>query len=209
MPVFGERRIVRGSTVAVLLFGITALTTARARGSDLQPRLGTTVGYGAPLLDGDEGRVSAHLHGGTAIASLLFVGAEFSGTAEAYTGSWACGTASAESIPAVAVTCIQPTLAVHALLGIDGFVGPEWLPDLRFGFEMGAGPAVRWLIPTRGGHTVRDYSPSLMVRATALLGVVTLLGGRWHAGVELEGRTLEGERPVIALGLRLDAHVLD
>ena len=199
----------RRSTLAALVLGIVATATNRAAATDIQPRLGTALGYGSPLLDGDTGRVSTHLHGGIALNSTIFMGGELSGTAEAYMGAWSCGTSDAENIPSSAETCFQPTLAAHGLVGIDGHVVPSILSDLRLGLEIGAGPAVRWLIPSRGGHAVRSYSMSYIARATALLGVLPVLDARWHVGVELEGRSLDGAGPAIGLGLRLDAHVLD
>ena len=136
------------------------------------------------------------------------LGGELAGSIEGYTGGYGCGTLAGDgAVPAVAVTCLQPGLAAHALLGTQA--APN--ANARVRLELGLGATSIFLVPGQGGDARRTTYASGLLRAAYLRRLGPALTGDWWLGVQLEERALglDDTRTTRAVGLLLEAIALD
>jgi hypothetical protein len=162
------------------------------------------VSYGEALGGEATGRFGADIHAYGSIGNGFTIGGELSGSIEGYTGGYGCGTMSDGSgaIPAVAVSCLQPGIATHLLLGAEA--SPTQSTQLRF--EVGLGATAVYLVPSQGGETQRDTFASGLIRAMYLAHVGDNVAGNWWVGVAVEERAIGFGDPhlVRSLGLVLE-----
>ncbi len=106
--------------------------------------------------------------------------------------------------PSIGQACIESGLGARMLLGVEA--GQRWIGRL----EGGVGPVWRRAFDLRDGEGLDSrWSLSLVGRASGLLAVGDMLGGRWRVGVSLEAGSLDGEAPAYAGGLVFEAVVID
>jgi hypothetical protein len=174
-------RIVRGLVLVVVIAGWTAAAAA-------DPSIGTTLQVGESLAGRADTRVATSIHALQPVGGGWLVGGELSGSLEAFVGGYGCGTGEGKGdVPAIAVSCFQPSLGVHALVGIEA--APSARTRLRL--EGGAGATTLFLIVPGEGDDTRHNAPSALIRASYLLGVGTMLEADWSLGVTLEERAID------------------
>ncbi len=115
-------------------------------------------------------------------------GGELSGSIEAYTGGYGCGTLGndVENVPALTVVCFQPGLAAHALFGYRAKAASK----SSFIIQVGVGAATTFTVPGKGGDTQHETHPSLLARAGYLVGIGSALGSHWSVGIIAEQRAI-------------------
>lgn len=168
------------------------------------PVIGTTMTYGESL-GGEAGeRVAANLYMVGFLGGGWTLGGEMSGSIEGYTGGYGCGTtmSGGVDVPAVAVTCFQPGVGTHLLVGTQA--SPSSWSQLRL--ELGVGATAVYLMPGDGGRTHRDIYASGLIRVMYLGHLGSAATGDWWVGVALEERALgiEDTRVVRSFGLVLE-----
>ncbi len=181
----------------------TVLSLAGA--SHAEPVVGTTMSYGDSLGGEADGRFGANIYMYGRLGGGWTVGGELSGSLEGYTGGYGCGTLQSnpgDVVPAVAVTCLQPGIATHVLLGTQAAPSPS--SQLRL--ELGVGATAVYLVPGQGGDTQRDTFGSGLIRAMYLTHLGTGFAGDWWAGIAFEERAIgvEHTRLVRSFGIVLE-----
>ncbi|HUH05753.1 MAG TPA: hypothetical protein VML75_27370 [Kofleriaceae bacterium] len=161
------------------------------------PAVGTATGYGQGLGGEADERVSASVYVLGAMPGGWMLGGELAGSVEGYTGGYGCDTMSLEPgavVPAVAVSCVQPAVGAHLLVGSEA--APSARSRLRL--ELGVGATAVYLIPGQGGSTARDTLASGLLRATYLVELGEAMTGTWWLGPAVEERVVGISDPHVA-----------
>ena len=194
----------RAWVTVIVLLGSVADASA-------DPVIGTSVSAGRPMAGGDTAHGAMSLYALGTVGDSLTVGGELSGSLEGYTGDWGCGLNVAfdgEPIPpSLAVTCLQPTVGAHGLVGSHRLLSNTW--SLRV--EGGLGATAVFLIPGEGADSDASLLPSALARVQVMWHVGELLGGHWRTGMQIQERALgvSDTRFAGSLGLVLEATARD
>jgi hypothetical protein len=159
-----------------------------AQSAAADPTVGSTIHVGDGLGDEASARLGSTIYVIQPIDGWS-IGGELSGSIEGYTGGWGCGTSMSSGddvVPALAVSCVQPNLAAHALVGMQASPSP------RTGLRLtgGLGASSLWLLPGAGGQDQRDLAPSGLLRVDALFRAGEIVGATWWLGASLEERAI-------------------
>jgi len=188
---------------APIVLAALSAVAATAAPVHAEPVFGTAISYGEALGTEAEGRVSTTLYGYAPLPGGWTLGGELAGSFEAYEGGYGCRDhAPGAIVPSVAVTCVQPGVAAHALFGTRA--APT--ASTRLHLEVGAGAASLYLMPGGGGDTTRTTYASGLVRASYLARIGRAFTGEWWLGLQLEERALglEDSRLSRSIGLVLE-----
>ena len=192
------------ATILAIVFLAVGVAPALA-----DPVVGTSFGYGEALGGEADERVSTNIYMYGSLPGGWTLGGEVAGSLEGFDGGYGCGTYDTTGmiVPSIAVVCLQPALAVHALFGVKA--APT--PSTRLRLEGGVGAVSLFLVPGQGGQTVRDTSASGLIRAAYLAHIGTGFTGEWWLGIQLEERALGLNDPHLArsVGLVLEGRSLD
>lgn len=200
----GQWAIVRlGAAFVAGLLALLLGADARA-----EPVVGTTVSYGGGIGGQADERVATGLFAYATAPGGWTLGGQLDGSLEGYTGGYGCGTLPSEgAVPAVAVSCLQPGVAAHAMFGTRA--APSASTRLRL--ELGVGATSIFLVPGQGGDTRRATYASGLVRAVYLARLGRAFTGQWWLGLQLEERAIgvDDTRTARAVGVVLEAIALD
>jgi hypothetical protein len=168
-----------------------------------EPVVGTTLQIGEALGAEADTRVGSNIWVLAPLGGGWLAGIEVDGSVEGFTSGYRCGTSGGDVVPAIAVTCMQPSLGAHALAGVQAQPSPG--SELRL--EAGVGATALWLLA--GDESLgRDVRPSALVRGGYMLEVLDTpaLGASWWLGVALEERAmgLDDTRLARSVGLLLE-----
>lgn len=188
-------------TAPLVLVSLCLGSTANA-----DPFIGTTLHVGEALAGDANTRVGSTIYVTQPLQNGWLVGGELSGSVEGYLGGYGCGTYqdSEADVPSVAVSCFQPGVAAHVLVGVQAFPSARSL--LRV--EGGLGGTTLFLVPGQGGSTQHDIVPSGLVRASYLFRAGEALGADWWLGAALEERAMSSSDVALArsIGLVVEGH---
>ena len=165
--------------------------------------IGGSIGAGQSLAGKSDARLSSTVHALFDVGHGWALGGEVSGSIEGYEGGWGCGTIMGGGVvPAVAVTCLQPSLLAHFLAATQAAPSPGTRLRLDFGVGLGS----IWLLPGGGGNDQARLVPSGVVRATYLVSLGHGLQSDWWLGLALEehGVVYNGARVAATIGLVLE-----
>jgi hypothetical protein len=184
------------AAILAIVFAAAGAAPAHA-----DPVFGTSLGYGDGLGGEADERMATNIYVYSSLPGGWTLGGEIAGSLEGFDGGYGCGTydTTGMDVPAVAVMCLQPSVAVHALFGVKA--APS--PSTRLRLEGGAGAATLFLVPGQGGQTVRDTSASGLIRAAYLAHLGTGFTGEWWLGLQLEERALGLNDPHLARSIAL------
>lgn len=160
-----------------------------AGAAQASPAVGTATGYGQALGGEADERVSASVYVLGAMPGGWLLGGELAGSVEGYLGGYGCDTMSAEpgaTVPSVAVSCVQPAVGAHVLVGSEA--APSARTKLRL--ELGLGATAVYLLPGQGGSATRHTYASGLLRATYLVELGEAMSGTWWLGPAVEERVL-------------------
>jgi hypothetical protein len=166
--------------------------------------VGTAVHAGEALGQRADARVGTDLFVLAPIGGGWVVGGEIGGTFESHLGGYGCGMTGGDAVPSIAVTCMEPTLGAHVVVGVEA--GPTARSVLRV--EAGAGGSRRWLVA--GDRAVdRAVAPSARLRVSYLVRgfAAPSLGATWWLGVAVEDRAIGATdaRVTRAIGVVVEA----
>jgi hypothetical protein len=170
------------------------------------PVVGSNLHVGESLGKEASGRLGSTIYLLQPASGAWSLGGELSGSVEAYLGGWGCGTSMSTgddvAVPAVAVACVQPSVAAHALVSVEARPSARSLLRLVGGL----GATSLWLLPGDGGHNQRDTIPSGLIRVGYLFELGEAMSARWSLGASLEERaTLTDARVARSIGLQFEA----
>lgn len=166
------------------------------------PTLGTALVIG-PGHGGDRTRLDLRLHA-LGVLGDWRLGGEVLGTIEGdEAGEDRCGRSANGGIaPAIAESCVEPSLALHAL------AGHTWGQDaIALRLEAGGGIARRWQLVGRD-HTSR-WALSWVARAMPSMAIGDGLGAIWRIGPSIELAGFDANAPRWGVGLVFEATSYD
>jgi hypothetical protein len=166
------------------------------------PTLGTALVIG-PGHAGDRTRLDLRMHA-LGVLGDWRLGGEVLGTIEGdEAGEGRCGRLANGGIsPAIAESCIEPSLALHAL------AGHTWGQDaIALRLEAGGGIARRWQL--MGSRQTSRWALSWVARAMPSMAVGDALGAIWRIGPSVELAGFDASAPRFGVGLVFEATSYD